>query len=411
MSNEMRDCWQTMSSRLRGRRKGNMRDSHTNIVLACCCGLICVCSYSAQARSEDAHVGLLRAYAQNVRTGIESVDLVARRTLEYPLKEMTTSRVAQVRIKADKVRCDETAQITVAGADGKVKEITQRTWTSAYDGEVTRNLPTGSAVFTISPGNAVEEYGLFFQGAYMGGQPLHEWLDRMDIVYKSVRNDADGVVHIFEAVKDLPPAADGKPRSRRWEMAASEKYGFAIASWTIHDQDEQLLADYHASEFQEVAAGVWLPTHVVSSHYMDGQVTRKDDTRIEFKAVNAPMDDGMFHISAPPHYTIVDRVNHLVINPSEFRIDPMSSLIDASSEDDGPTTTAADAYTEDIDAKPDAARRDEENGEPGRESSPPQAGQGGPGRVVLYRGLMVGAVILALVAGVLAGRTRWRKEQ
>ncbi len=376
-------------------------------------------AFSKSFHPED-YTDLLRASSRQLVNGISSVELISERMLEYPLEGWSSSRTAKVRIEGNKVRADVTAEILTTGKDGKAREVVLKNWSSAYDGEATYTLPSNSSVFTIYPGNVVEEYALFFKGMYMNGIRLDKWLENMEITYSGRTEDKDEGLHKFTGLRQLAPARDGKPRSRRFEIVASEKLGFGIISCKIYDEAKNLLSEYNATKFAKIGEDIWVPTITVkkSYHAPKGQLSRKELTRTKYKTVNEPMDSAIFRLSPPPNYTIVDRVHDIVINPSELE----SQLLDLEDLEEELILNAPDKQSNTIDSptpltrpqltsdqRPDTHNDKEAFQE--KSEQPREDISLGTGKVWAYRGLTATALILTLVAGIMIGRRRLQARQ
>ena len=361
---------------------------------------------AAPAENSD-YTQLLQASARRIVEEISSLDIIAKRTLDFPLENRSSSRIARLYLKANMRRADVAAEIFTSAKDG-ADTIVQHTWINAHDGDVTYNLPADSAIFTISPGNTVSETAQFFPGAYIYAKRLDRFLEQAELTYNGAATGADGRLHSFTALQNLPPDKDGNPRFRRHEILASEEYGLAIVSCSSYGEDGRLWIRYAASDFQQVASGLWLPRHAREEAFIGapGRLTRTNTFDIQFKAVNQPLDDRLFKLSCPPHYTIVDRVHDLVINPSELRLGP--DLGPSGSTRPGDITTGSQTIDNPSDAgppenSPRSNQRDvNEQAAPQRHSADPNARN--PWR---HRGLILLAMVLVFAAGVMIGRYKW----
>ncbi len=360
------------------------------------------------ARAENSHYRqLLRASARRIVEDISSLDIIAKRTLDFPDKNRSSSRIARLYLKGNMRRADVTAEIFTS-AKHHADTIVQHTWINAHDGDVTYNLPTDSAIFTISPGNTVSETTQFFPGAYIYAKRLDNFLEQAKLTYNGAITGADNRVHSFTALQNLQPDKDGNPRFRRHEILASEEYGLAIVSCSSYGEDGRLWIRYAASDFQQVASGLWLPRHALEEAFIGapGRLTRSNTFDIQFKAVNQPLDDRLFKLSCPPHYTIVDRVHDLVINPSELRLGPELGPSASSRPRDitpGSQTVENPSDTGPPEHSPRSNQRDvNEQAAHQPHSTDPNAHN--PWR---HRGLILLAMLLVLAAGVMIGRHKW----
>lgn len=376
----------------------------------------------ANSLSPEEYTELLLASSRQLMDGVSSVEIISERRLEYVRKGWASSRTGRVRIDGKKVRTDIAADIMSHGKDDTTKQIVRRSWSSAFDGKATSTLPHDSPVFRISPGNAVEEYGLFLKGMHMNGMPLDKWLERMEITYSGRAKSEDEGLHRFTGLVQLPPRDDGTPRARRYEMVASDELGFSISSWRIYDEADHLLSEYKAEKFQKIGEDLWVPTMTSSKDYLrpGGELTRKATTKVKYVTVNEPMDSTIFRLSPPPNYTIVDRVHDIVINPSDLE----SQLLDDEYVKPQPVNdehlnsvlnlTKSDsntADTENTSVRPQPASDERPDTHSDKEMFEGKSVSHGTGRIWAYRGLTTIALILTLAAGIMIGRRRSEVRQ
>lgn len=288
-----------------------------NIVFYCIC-VVFVSPIVIADSSQSEYTELLLAASRQLVNGVNSVEIIAEKRLDYPEAGWSSSRTARVRTEGNMVRTDISADILSKVKDDKSKEIVRRNWSSAFDGKTTTCLTANTPIFTISPGNNVEEYALFYKGMYMYGLPIDKWLESMDITY-SGKKEGQGL-HKFTGIKNLAPSKDGKPRSRRFEIVASDKLGFAIVSCDIFNEANKLLSEYKAEDFNKIGADLWVPTSTIKNSYIGSgdKLTRKELTKVKYVTLNEPMESTIFRLVPPPNYTIVDRVNDIVINPADL---------------------------------------------------------------------------------------------